>query len=283
MTEYTHSEVLVNTDWVHQHLDDPTVRILEVNEYDSFYHRGHIPGAIELEWTRDLNDPLIRDLVGQKAFEEFCAASGISNDTTVVLYGKSANWWACHAFWVFKLFGHQDVRLMNGGREKWTADGLPKSREVPSVSPGEYHALARSDAKLRAFHPDVLDHIRHGTATLIDVRTAQEYRGEMVNMPVYPNDGALRAGHIPNAIHIVWSSAFQPDGTFRSYDELCDLYMGHGVMPDQDVITYCRIGERSSITWFVLTFLLGYPHVQNYDGGWLEWGNMVRMPIEKLV
>ncbi|MBN1681337.1 MAG: sulfurtransferase [Anaerolineae bacterium] len=282
MTDYTHSEVLVSTDWVHQHLDDPNVRIAEVNEHDSFYQRGHIPGAIELEWTRDLNDSLTRDLVGRQAFEAFCVASGISNDTTVVFYGRSANWWACYAFWTFKLFGHQDVRLMDGGREKWVAAGLPMSRDMPQVPPGEYNAPARCDANWRAFHTDVLDHNTSGTTALIDVRTAQEYSGESVQMPMYPNEGAVRAGHIPSAVNIVWSSVFNRDSTFRSYDELRDLYMSHGVVPDQDVITYCQIGERSSITWFVLTFLLGYPNVRNYDGGWQEWGNMVRMPIEKL-
>ncbi len=210
-------------------------------------------------------------------------AKGISNDTTVVLYGDKHNWWATYAFWVFKLFGHRDVRIMNGGRAKWIAEGRPLTREVPSYPPGNYVALPRDDSRIRAFRDQVLDFVRQRKGVLVDVRSPQEYTGERTHMPDYPQEGTLRGGHIPTAVNIPWARAVNEDSTFKSADELRELYAAQGVTPDKEVIAYCRIGERSSHTWFVLTYLLGYPNVRNYDGSWTEWGNSVGLPIEKNV
>lgn len=281
MAGYAHPEVLVDTAWVAEHLHDPKVRLIESNEDILLYEQGHIPGAVKIDWVSDLNDPLVRDYLDRERFEQLMAAKGISNDTTVVFYGDKHNWWATYALWVFKLFGHADARIMNGGRAKWIAEGRQLTREVPSYAPGVYRAPARDDATIRAFRDQVLAHIKQGGTALVDVRSPQEFTGERTHMPEYPQEGTLRGGHIPTAVSIPWASAVQEDSTFKSVDDLRALYAGKGVTGDKDVIAYCRIGERSSHTWFVLTYLLGYSRVRNYDGSWTEWGNGVGLPIEK--
>jgi thiosulfate/3-mercaptopyruvate sulfurtransferase len=281
MSGYAHPEALVDTAWVADHLNDPKVRIVECDEDILLYDQGHIPGAVKIDWVGELNDPIIRDYLDRERFEQLMVSKGISNDTTVVFYGDKHNWWATYALWVFKLFGHADARIMNGGRAKWIAEGRPLTREVPSYPPGEYHAPERNDAAIRAFRDQVLAHIRQSGTALVDVRSPQEYTGERLHMPEYPQEGALRGGHIPTAVNIPWASAVREDSTFKSADELRELYASKGITPDKDVIAYCRIGERSSHTWFVLTYLLGYPKVRNYDGSWTEWGNAVGLPIEK--
>jgi thiosulfate/3-mercaptopyruvate sulfurtransferase len=281
MSGYAHPEALVDTAWVADHLNDPKVRIVECDEDILLYDQGHIPGAVKIDWVGELNDPIIRDYLDRERFEQLMVSKGISNDTTVVFYGDKHNWWATYALWVFKLFGHADARIMNGGRAKWIAEGRPLTREVPSYPPGEYRAPERNDAAIRAFRDQVLAHIRQGGTALVDVRSPQEYTGERLHMPEYPQEGALRGGHIPTAVNIPWASAVREDSTFKSADELRELYASKGITPDKDVIAYCRIGERSSHTWFVLTYLLGYPKVRNYDGSWTEWGNAVGLPIEK--
>jgi thiosulfate/3-mercaptopyruvate sulfurtransferase len=281
MSGYAHPEALVDTAWVADHLNDPKVRIVECDEDILLYDQGHIPGAVKIDWVGELNDPIIRDYLDRERFEQLMVSKGISNDTTVVFYGDKHNWWATYALWVFKLFGHPDARIMNGGRAKWIAEGRPLTREVPSYPPGEYRAPERNDAAIRAFRDQVLAHIRQSGTALVDVRSPQEYTGERLHMPEYPQEGALRGGHIPTAVNIPWASAVREDSTFKSADELRELYASKGITPDKDVIAYCRIGERSSHTWFVLTYLLGYPKVRNYDGSWTEWGNAVGLPIEK--
>lgn len=281
MSGYAHPEALVDTAWVADHVNDPKVRIVECDEDILLYDQGHIPGAVKIDWVGELNDPIIRDYLDRERFEQLMISKGISNDTTVVFYGDKHNWWATYALWVFKLFGHPDVRIMNGGRAKWIAEGRALTREVPSYPPGEYRAPERNDAAIRAFRDQVLAHIRQPGTALVDVRSPQEYTGERLHMPEYPQEGALRGGHIPTAVSIPWASAVREDSTFKSADELRELYASKGVTPDKDVIAYCRIGERSSHTWFVLTYLLGYPKVRNYDGSWTEWGNGVGLPIEK--
>ncbi|MDW8214045.1 MAG: sulfurtransferase [Roseiflexaceae bacterium] len=281
MSGYAHPEALVDTAWVADHLNDPKVRIVECDEDILLYDQGHIPGAVKIDWVGELNDPIIRDYLDRERFEKLMVSKGISNDTTVVFYGDKHNWWATYALWVFKLFGHPDARIMNGGRAKWIAEGRPLTREVPSYPPGEYHAPERDDTVIRAFRDQVLAHIRQPGTALVDVRSPQEYTGERLHMPEYPQEGALRGGHIPTAVNIPWASAVREDSTFKSADELRELYASKGITPDKDIIAYCRIGERSSHTWFVLTYLLGYPKVRNYDGSWTEWGNAVGLPIEK--
>lgn len=281
MATYAHPEVLVDTDWVAAHLDDPNVRLVESNEDVLLYDSGHIPGAIKIDWVTDLNDPVTRDYLDRERFEQLLAAKGIGTDTTVVFYGDKNNWWATYAFWVFKLFGHKDARILNGGRAKWIAEGRAITREVPNYPPATYQAAERDDTKIRAFRDEVLAHLKRDNTALVDVRSPQEFTGERTHMPDYPQENALRAGHIPTARNVPWAQAVQPDGTFKSRVELEELYGNQGLTPDKDVIAYCRIGERSSHTWFVLTYLLGYPKVRNYDGSWTEWGNMVGMPIEK--
>lgn len=279
---YVHPEVLVSTEWVAQHLNDPNVRIIESNEDPLLYPSGHIPGAVEVDWVRDLNDPLVRDYLDRERFEELMSRIGVTPEMTVVFYGDKNNWWACYAFWVFQLFGHTNAKIMDGGRLKWEKEGRPMTREVPQYPRTEYRAPERDDSKIRAFREQVLAHVRAGKP-LIDVRSPEEYRGERLHMPDYPNEGALRGGHIPGAVNIPWSRAINPeDGTFKSADELRHIYLGEtGIKPDDEVIVYCRIGERSSHTWFVLTYLLGLPNVRNYDGSWTEWGNLVGVPIER--
>ena len=281
MAEYAHPEVLVDTDWVADHLSDPQVRLVESNEDILLYNQGHIPGAVKIDWISDLNDPVVRDYLDKARFEQLLAAKGISNDTTVVFYGDKNNWWATYAFWVFKLFGHKDARILNGGRAKWIAEGRELTRDVPKYPQGTYTAPERDDATIRAFRDEVKAHITKSGVALVDVRSPQEYSGERTHMPEYPQEGTLRGGHIPTAVSIPWAQAVKEDSTFKSADELQTLYGGKGVTPEKDVIAYCRIGERSSHTWFVLTYLLGYPQVRNYDGSWTEWGNGVGLPIEK--
>lgn len=275
------AEVLVDTDWVAAHLDDPQVRILESNEDILLYAQGHIPGAQQLDWVGDLNDPVIRDYLQREQFEILCRSLGISNDTTVVFYGDKHNWWATYALWVFKLFGHRDARILDGGRAKWIAEGRPLTRAVPHYPTGSYRAPERDDQRIRAFRDEVRAQISRSGVALIDVRSPQEFSGERTHMPEYPQEGTLRGGHIPTAVNVPWARAVREDSTFKSADELRELYGSLGVTADKDVITYCRIGERSSHTWFVLTYLLGYPQVRNYDGSWTEWGNGVGLPIEK--
>jgi thiosulfate/3-mercaptopyruvate sulfurtransferase len=281
MAEYAHPEVLVDTSWVADHLSDPKVRLVESNEDILLYDQGHIPGAVKIDWVADLNDPVVRDYLDKERFEQLLAAKGISNDTTVVFYGDKNNWWATYAFWVFKLFGHKDARILNGGRAKWIAEGRELTKEVPSYPASSYSAPERDDASIRAFRDQVLQHIKSSGTALVDVRSPQEYSGERTHMPEYPQEGTLRGGHIPTAASIPWAQAVQADSTFKTPDDLKALYESKGVTPDKDVIAYCRIGERSSHTWFVLTYLLGYPKVRNYDGSWTEWGNGVGLPIEK--
>jgi len=281
MSEYAHPEVLVDTAWVEEHRNDPNVRIVESNEDILLYDTGHIPGAVKLDWVTDLNDPVVRDYLDADRFAELLASKGISNDTTVVFYGDKNNWWATYAFWVFKLFGHEDARILNGGRAKWIAESRELTREVPQYPGGSYQAPQRDDNSIRAFRDQVLQHIKQSGTALVDVRSPQEFSGERTHMPEYPQEGTLRGGHIPTAVSIPWAKAVREDSTFKSADELRELYEGQGITPDKDVIAYCRIGERSSHTWFVLTYLLGYPKVRNYDGSWTEWGNSVGVPIEK--
>jgi thiosulfate/3-mercaptopyruvate sulfurtransferase len=277
---YARPEVLVSTDWVAEHLNDPNLRIVESDEDVLLYDVGHIPGAVKIDWVHDLNDPVVRDYIDAERFAELLSAKGIGNDTTVVFYGDKNNWWACYAFWVFQLFGHTNAKIINGGRKKWIEEGRDLSKEVPNYPMANYRVPRREDAPIRAFRDEVLKHVQSGKP-LVDVRSPGEYRGELLHMPDYPQEGALRGGHIPGARNIPWGKAANDDGTFKSPEELKALYEGEGITPDKDVVAYCRIGERSSHTWFVLKYLLGYPKVRNYDGSWTEWGNAVGLPIEK--
>ncbi len=282
MNEYVHPEVLVDTAWVAEHLNDHDVRLVESNEDVLLYDIGHIPGAVNIDWVADLNNPVVRDYLDREHFEKLVSANGIGNDTTVVFYGNKSNWWATYTLWVFKLFGHRDARIMDGGRAKWVDERRTLSQAIPHYPTAEYHAKERDDRVIRAFRDQVLESIKMGkNLALVDVRSPQEYTGELTHMPGYAQEGALRGGHIPTAINIPWAKATEEDGTFKSASALRQLYADHGVTPDKDIITYCRIGERSSHTWFVLTYLLGYPKVRNYDGSWTEWGNLVNAPIEK--
>jgi thiosulfate/3-mercaptopyruvate sulfurtransferase len=278
---YANPDVLVTTEWVAQHLDDANVRIVESDEDVLLYDVGHIPGAIKIDWATELNDQVRRDYLDKAGFERLLSQKGISNDTLVVLYGDRYNWWACYAFWVFQLFGHNQVVVMDGGRAKWVAEERPMERKVPRYPPTRYKAKERADFRIRAFRDQVLDHVRQGLP-LVDVRSPGEYTGELLHMADYPQEGTLRSGHIPKAKNIPWRRAVAEDGTFKSVDELRTIYeKEQGLSPDQNIIAYCRIGERSSHTWFVLTYLLGYPNVRNYDGSWTEWGNLVAVPIER--
>ncbi|HEV3459807.1 MAG TPA: sulfurtransferase [Thermoanaerobaculia bacterium] len=279
---YVHPDVLVSTEWVSQHLQDPKIRIVESNEDPLLYGTGHIPGAVEIDWTRDLNDQVRRDYLDHQGFSALMRRMGIGKDTTVVFYGDRNNWWATYAYWVFQLFGHGQAKIMDGGRIKWAKENRELSREVPQYPPADYQANPRDDKKIRAFRQQVLDHLQ-SKGRLIDVRSPAEYTGERLHMPEYPNEGALRGGHIPGAANVPWARAVNPDdGTFKSASDLKAIYEGEAhLSPHDDVVVYCRIGERSSHTWFVLTHLLGYPKVRNYDGSWTEWGNLVGVPIER--
>jgi len=281
LQQYARPEMLVTTAWLAEHLDDPDVVIVESDEDVLLYETGHIPGAIKVDWHLDLNDPLTRDYVDGEAFARLMSEKGIRRDSTVVFYGDNFNWWAAYALWVFSLFEHPDVRLLNGGRAKWIEEGRPMVTEVPTREPTDYPVVERKDAPIRAFRDDVLRHLEVG-GPLVDVRSPGEYSGELLHMPDYPQEGALRGGHIPGAASVPWKRAANEDGTFKSADELREIYAKEqGLAETDDVIAYCRIGERSSHTWFVLHHLLGYPTVRNYDGSWTEWGNSVRVPIER--
>ena len=278
---YTHPEVLVSTDWVAEHLGDPKIRLIESNEDILLYDTGHIPGAVKIDWHADLNDPTVRDYVSKEQFETLLRTNGIGADTQVVFYGDKNNWWATYAFWVFKLFGFANAKVMDGGRAKWIAEGRAVTREVPSYSASDFTAGDRNDAPIRAFRDDVLTHIET-SGKLVDVRSPGEYKGELLHMADYPQEGAMRGGHIPGAKNVPWARAANADGTFKSAEDLRTIYeTEQGLNAKDDVIAYCRIGERSSHSWFVLTYLLGYENVRNYDGSWTEWGNGVRLPIER--
>jgi thiosulfate/3-mercaptopyruvate sulfurtransferase len=284
ISEYAHPEVLVDADWLLEHLNDPTVRIVESNEDLLLYDMGHIPGAVHIDWRRDLNDQTVRDYVGPEGFAGLCERNGITPETTVVFYGDKSNWWACYAFWVFQLFGHTKAKVLDGGRDKWEADELPLTREVPSFPATVYPVPElRDDAQYRAYYHQTLAHYQAGKK-LVDVRSPKEFSGETTHMPEYPQEGVLRGGHIPGARSCPWARAANEDKTFKSRKELEAIYADElGLQVEDDIIAYCRIGERSSHTWFVLKYLLGYQRVRNYDGSWTEWGNMVRSPIEKSV
>jgi len=279
---YAHPEVLVTTEWVADNLGDPAVRLVESDEDLLLYDLGHIPGAVKLDWVADLNDPLIRDYLDGPRLQEALRARGINRDTTVVLYGDKNNWWATYAFWVLRLFGVEHLRIMDGGRARWEQEGRSFVRQVPSYHRGDITVGPRDDSRIRAFREEVLLHVAAGKP-LVDVRSPEEYRGERLHMADYPNEGALRGGHIPGARSIPWGRAVNQDThTFRPASELRTIYVEeNGLGPADEVVAYCRIGERSSHTWFVLTYLLGFERVRNYDGSWTEWGNMVRAPVER--
>ncbi|MGA7690229.1 MAG: sulfurtransferase [Jiangellales bacterium] len=274
---YAHPQRLVTTQWLAEHLGTEGLVVVESDEDVLLYDTGHIKGAVKIDWHLDLNDPVTRDYVDGAGFAELMSASGISRDSTIVLYGDKSNWWAAYALWVFSLFGHDDVRLLDGGRAAWVAEGRPLTREAPTRERRDYPVIERDDSAIRAFKDDVLAHLGK---PMIDVRSPGEYSGELLHMPDYPQEGAMRGGHIPGAASVPWAKAAAEDGRFRDRDELEEIYLdGAGLSPGDDVVAYCRIGERSSHTWFVLTHLLGLPNVRNYDGSWTEWGNAVRVPV----
>jgi len=279
---YAHPEVLVSTQWVADHLADPNVRIVESDEDLLLYETRHIPGAVKIDWVADLNDPLIRDYIERPRFERLLQSKGINKDMTIVFYGDKNNWWATYAFWVFRLFGVEELRVMDGGRLRWAEEGRKIVTAVPRHPEGNITVKDRDDTRIRTFREQVVEHVKSGKP-LVDVRSPEEYRGERLHMPEYPNEGALRGGHIPGARSIPWGRAInQETHTFRPADELRTIYQEeHGLKPGGEVIVYCRIGERSSHTWFALTYLLGFENVRNYDGSWTEWGNVVQAPIGK--
>ena len=279
---YAHPEVLVSTQWVADHLADPDVRVVESDEDVLLYETGHIPGAVKIDWVADLNDPLIRDYIDRPRFQRLLRSKGINDGTTIVFYGDRNNWWATYAFWVFRLFGVENLRVMDGGRQRWADEGRELVTAVPRNREGNITVKDRDDIRGRAFREQVVEHVKRGRS-LVDVRSPEEYRGERMHMPEYPNEGALRGGHIPGARSIPWGRAINPEThTFRPANELRTIYQEeNGLRPQDDVIVYCRIGERSSHTWFALTYLLGFGSVRNYDGSWTEWGNAVKAPVEK--
>lgn len=275
ISEYAHADALVTTEWLAKNLDSVTV--VESNEDILLYDTGHIPGAVKLDWHTELNDQVRRDYLDGENFAKLMRAKGISADDTIVLYGDKSNWWAAYAFWVFKLFGHDDVRLLDGGRMKWIAENRELTMEKPEVTTGNYPDVVRDDSQIRAFRDDIAS---HQPSPIIDIRSPQEYTGERLHMPDYPNEGAARAGHIPSAKNVPWGKLVQEDGSFKPLEELeTILFEETGSSKTDDFITYCRIGERSSLTWFALKYLVGVKNVRNYDGSWTEWGNLVGVPI----
>ena len=277
LAQYAHPQRLVTTDWLAAHLGDPGLVVVESDEDVLLYDSGHVPGAVKVDWHTDLNDPVTRDYVDGARFAEVMGARGVTRESTVVIYGDKNNWWAAYALWVFTLFGHEDVRLLDGGRAKWVAEGREITREKPSPTAVDYPVVERDDSSIRAFKDDVLAHIGQ---PMVDVRSPGEFSGELLHMPDYPQEGAMRGGHVPGARSVPWARAAAEDATFKSRDDLAAIYQDEkGLRPDDEVIAYCRIGERSSHTWFVLTHLLGFANVRNYDGSWTEWGNAVRTPI----
>jgi thiosulfate/3-mercaptopyruvate sulfurtransferase len=278
-SDYAHPEVLVSTEWLAEHLNDPKVRVVESDEDILLYDIGHIPGAVKLDWHTQMQDQVRRDFVDKAGFERLASERGIANDTTVIFYGDKNNWYATYGFWLFKYYGHEDVRVLDGGRIKWEAEGREYTRETPSYPATEYKAKDPNNA-IRAFRDQVLQVVQSRSADLVDVRSTPEYTGELLHAVGYPQEGAQRAGHIAGARNIPWGMAARPDGTFKPADELRQLYAAEGITGDHDVVAYCRIGERSSHTWFALSYLLGYDNVRNYDGSWTEWGSLVGVPIE---
>ena len=277
---YIHPEVLVDAEWVEGHLHDPLVRLIEVDVDTAAYDQGHIPGAVGFNWLKELQDQVVRAPIGRTQLEELLSRAGVSNDTTIVLYGDNNNWFAAWALWILKYYGHQDVRLLDGGRVKWLADKRSITTEIPSYSRTVYLAQP-PNAEIRALRDQVLSELGHKDVALVDVRSPGEYSGELLAPEHLPQEGAQRGGHIPGAANIPWSLAVRNDGTFKSAKELRSLYESKGVTKDKEVVAYCRIGERSSHTWYVLHYLLGYPKVRNYDGSWTEWGSLIEAPIEK--
>ncbi len=277
---YVHPEVLVDAEWVEAHLSDPQVRLIEVDVDTKAYDQGHIPGAVGLNWQKELQDQIVRAPVSKEQLEQLLSSAGVDNNTTIVLYGDNNNWFAAWALWILKYYGHNDVRLLDGGRVKWLADKREITTEVPSYAARSYHA-GEPNAAIRVFRDQVLSKLGQAGTTLVDVRSPGEYSGELLAPANLPQEGAQRGGHIPGAANIPWASAVQADGTFKPADELSAIYGGKNVTADKDVIAYCRIGERSSHTWFVLNYLLGYPTVRNYDGSWTEWGSLIGAPIER--
>jgi len=279
--QYAHPEKLVSTEWLAANLDNADIVVVESDEDVLLYDVGHIPGAVKVDWHMDLNDALTRDYLDGEKFAALMASKGIGRDTTVIFYGDNFNWWAAYALWVFTLFGHADVRLLDGGRKKWIDEGRPITTDVPERPRTEYPVVERNDAPIRAYREDVMAHLQT-PGRLVDVRSPEEFSGEKLHMPDYPQEGAMRGGHIPGAASVPWKRAANDDATFRSAEELRAIYQEEqGLSATDDVIAYCRIGERSSHTWFVLHYLLGFPNVRNYDGSWTEWGNLVRAPIER--
>jgi thiosulfate/3-mercaptopyruvate sulfurtransferase len=277
LQQYAHPERLVTTQWLEDNIGTPGLVVLESNEDILLYDVGHVPGAVKIDWHTELNDSVMRDYLNGEQFAALMAKKGVSRDDTVVIYGDKSNWWATYALWVFTLFGHEDVRILNGGRDLWIAEGRELTKELPSVTPTDYPVIERNDEAIRAFKDDVIAHLGK---PLVDVRSPEEYSGERTHMPAYPEEGALRGGHIPTAVSVPWAKAANENGTFKSLDDLNALYRDeNGITGEEDVIAYCRIGERSSHTWFVLKYLMGIDNVRNYDGSWTEWGSAVRVPI----
>jgi len=282
MTQYAYPDVLVETEWLARHLGDPELRIVESNENPELYAQGHIPGAIHIHWKTDLQDPVRRDWISREQLEKLLGERGIGNEHTIILYGDRNNWFATYTFWLLKYYGVEKVKILNGGRQKWIAEGRPLSTEVPRYPPTTFRAKD-PDPELRAFRDEILRRLGDPQLGLVDVRSPQEYTGELIAPPGYPQEGAQRPGHIPGAANIPWTQNVREDGTFKPAEELRALYEPKGITPDKEIVAYCRIGERSSLTWFVLKYLLGYPKVKNYDGSWTEWGSLVGVPIERSV
>jgi thiosulfate/3-mercaptopyruvate sulfurtransferase len=279
---YAHPEVLVDTAWLAQHLADPNVRVVEVSEDTTLYDQGHVPGAVQFNWKTQLQDPVRRDWINREQLERLLGEHGIDNTTVIVLYGDKNNWFATYSFWLLKLYGVEHAKILNGGRAKWIAEGRPLSTERAS-HPRKTFRAKEPDLSIRAFRDQILERLGKPGLGLVDVRSPQEYSGELLAPPNLPQEGSQRGGHIPGAQNIPWGQNVREDGTFKAPEELRKLYEDHGISPDKEVVAYCRIGERSSIAWFALKYLLGYPKVRNYDGSWTEWGSLVGVPIDKSV